>query len=228
MSGKAEQVFENVTQIRDYLIGCGYKATHYRVQKAVERNELILRRGGGWTQRTVDAWALKWLAAKIDHAADQDRPAAPVAEVGSVSEQKNLAHTKNLLLDAERKEFEFAKERGQYTSTEIVNAELSARARAFRVGLERFGFEQAEAVAGDFGGHARAAKELARRLGLEGESAEKAQLLIQDFALSRAQLFTSHWLERIDLLLDPYATGHWWTTEMREAWEKYEAGHAGN
>lgn len=222
-------VFENVTQIRDHLISRGYKTTHYRVQKALERNELVGRRGGGWTRRVVEAWARQWLTRRADGSPEMDAPAVPVPDglPDSVSERKALAHTQNLLLDARRKQFEFDRERGRYTLTETVAAELGARARAFRLGLERFGHEQAESVAADFGGNAKSAGELARRLGLEGDAARQAQIIIQDFALSRAPLFVSRWMDRIELLLDSYATGHWWTDDMRADWERYEeGGHA--
>lgn len=220
---KAERIFHNATQIRNYLNELGYRTNHYRVTKAVERNELVPRRGGGWSLRTVDTWALKFLSRKVDASPAASVPAAPLAEAatGNVSEQKAMASTKNLLLDAERKAFEFAREKGRYTLTETIEAELGARARAFRLGLERYGIEQAEHVAADFGGSARTARELVRRLGIEGEDAARAQVIVQDYVLSRAQVFAARWRDKIEDLLDPYATGHWWTDAMREAWEAY-------
>lgn len=218
-----ERVFKNAYQIVVYLGQQGYKTNHYSVTKAIDENGLVKRKGGGWSQRIVDAWARRVLDPPVDESPAKNAPV--IAETdGSISEQKNLAHTQKLLIEIKTKEFEFEKERGRYTLTETVAAELGARARAFRLGLERFGHEQADAVASDFGGGAKAARELVKRLGLEGEAAEQAQVLVQDFALSRAPLFTVKWMEHIELFLDPYATDQWWTQEMRAAWEKFEEG----
>lgn len=221
-----ERVLKNATQIRDYLKGLGYKTNHYSVTKAINENGLIKRKGGGWSLRTVDAWALRVLDPPVDESPAKSAPVI-AGNDGSISEQKNLAHTQKILLEIKAREFEFEKELGRYTLTETVAAELGARARAFRLGLERFGHEQAEAVAGDFGGGAKAARELTKRLGLEGEAAEQAQVLIQDFALSRAPLFTARWMDHVELFLDPYASDQWWTPEMRAAWEKFEEGQDG-
>lgn len=218
-----ERIFKNATQIRNYVNGLGYKTNHYRVTKAIDENELVRRKGGGWSQRVVDSWARCMFEPQVDESPALDAPVIPDAG-GSIAEQKGLATTQKILLDIKAKEFEFEKERGRYTLTETVTAELGARARAFRLGLERFGHEQAEAVAGDFGGSAKGARELARRLGFEDEEADRAQMLIQDFALSRTPLFVARWMDRVELFLDAYATDQWWTSEMREAWEKFEEG----
>ena len=51
-------------------------------------------------------------------------------------------------------------------------------------------------------------------------------MLIQDFLLSRAPQYAIFFAEAVERLLDSYATGRWWTDEMREAWTKLEEGGA--
>lgn len=220
-----DRILENITQVRDYLNSRGYRVTHYRVNKAVDRNELKTRKGGGWTTASAEKWARSFATPPPDYSPDADTPSGDSDEDYGVSEAKARMQIKNLEEDHRRKSFENDKEIGRYTLTSTIKGELGARARAFRLGLERFGTEQGEHVAALFGGSSRAAQELARRLGFEGEGAAKAQVLIQDFCLERSTRFATLFLKKTEHFLDPYATGHWWTDEMRDAWEKYEEHH---
>lgn len=213
-----------------------YQVTHYRVCKAIENHELSQRRGGGWSTRTVEQWAKTMLNRKIDASMEADAPALPpsaneggngqgdVLQPQSISEQKQREQASLLAVQRQRAEMDFLRERGKLTETKTITDELAARVRAFRLGLERFGTEEAEAVAADFGGNARAARDLGQRLGFEGDALTQAQVTIQNFILSRSQVFAAHWRERVEGFLDPYATGLWWTDEMRAAWQKLEEG----
>lgn len=230
MPEKESVILKNAHQIVQHLAG-RYRITHYRVTKAVERHELVQRRGGGWSVATVEQWARSMLSRQPDASPEADAPALPVQADGadvllpqSISEQKQREQAALLAVQRERAEMDLARERGQLCEARIVMDELATRAKAFRLGLERFGSEEAEAVAADFGGTARAAQDLAQRLGFEGEEAERAQVVIQNFILSRAQVFAAHWRDRVESFLDAYATGRWWTDEMRAAWAKLEEG----
>lgn len=224
-----DAILRNVNQIVVHLRD-DYRVTQYRVAKAIERHELIPRRGGGWTPASVEQWARRCLTRKVTSGDGDDAPAltserqCDLLTPQSVSEAKAAEQTALLAVQRKKSEMEYARMRGRLMETATVHEELAARAQAFRRGLERFGLEQAEEVAGDFGATARAAADLAQRLGFEGEAAERAAVTIQNFVLSRAQLFSVRWSARIEDFLDPYATGAWWTPAMREAWERYEHG----
>jgi len=102
-----------------------------------------------------------------------------------------------------------------------MGAELGTRARAFKLGLQKLAHDHSEDFAAMFGADPEVAAELCALLGLDEHQAQT----IVDFALERSGLVTRFWLDRIDSLLDTYATGAWWTDEMREAWERLqEAG----
>lgn len=233
-----ELCLKNPYQIVKHLAG-QYQVTHYRVSKAIENHELIQRRGGGWSVRTVEQWARSMLTRKVDASPEADAPALPAdlstdgsdgpgnaLQPQSISEQKQREQASLLAVQRQRAEMDFMRERGKLTETRIVMDELTARARAFRLGLERFGTEEAEAVAADFGGNARAARDLAQRLGFADEDVTQAQVTIQNFILARSQIFSTHWRDRVERFLDAYATGRWWTDEMRAAWSRFEEGTA--
>ena len=125
-------------------------------------------------------------------------------------------------LQADRAEINLAKLRGELVETASMEEELGKRAKAFRLGLERFGVEDFEAVAALFGGEAEAARELLAGLGV---SEDKVPVVV-DFMLGRGEHFRRMWFRHVERLLDSYATGTWFTEEMREAWESWEATRA--
>ena len=226
-----EDIFTNLKQIQNHLSG-RYRVTYYRIQKACERRELVERRGGGWTVRTVEQWARAFLTPLVDTSPDADAPSLSAEEqgigpLGGVAEEKLRKQSRLLEIQARRQEMELLKAQGIYTKTEIIETELAARARAFRLGLERFGHESGRDVAVVFGATPKLARKLAERLGFSTEDdLQRAQVLIQDFLLSRAPQFAIFFSEAVEKLLDSYATGRWWTEEMREAWQKLEEGGA--
>ena len=82
-------------------------------------------------------------------------------------------------------------------------------------------------MAAVYGATPKLARKLAERLGFSTEDdLQRAQVLIQDFLLSRAPQYAIFFAEAVERLLDSYATGRWWTDEMREAWIKLEEGGA--
>ena len=159
-----KDILHNVNQIVVRLRG-GYRVTQYRVARAIERHELVPRRGGGWTAASVDQWARRCLSRKVTSGEGDD---APALTPESVSEAKAAEQTALLAVQRKKSEMEYARLRGRLTETATVQDELAARAQAFRRGLERFGMEEAEAVAADFGASSRGAADLVARLGFEG------------------------------------------------------------
>lgn len=217
------EILTNLNQVWNYLKEQGYTCSYKRLQAAETRNELVKRRGGGWTEAAALKFAQAYLSRSIVEGESMDRPALPEENEGGAADRKLNSQAELLEIQAKQAKLKYERERGMLTETATVEAELGERAKAFRLGLERFGLEQAEAVAGIFGGQLREAKELARRLGLEGDARDKAAAVIVDFALSRASAFPRFWSERIDAFLDPYSTGAWWTEDMETAWKKFQA-----
>lgn len=216
-----EDCFVNLNQVVTYLQESGYQCSYKKIKRATVERELVERRGGGWTKRTVDQYARAYLKRKVDTAPESDAPLES-PESASAAERKIEGQADIMALRAIKERIDLAERFGRLTKTAIVEAELGERARAFRLGLERFGYEQAESVAELFGGSRRNAEELAKRLNIPvGEETENAVAIIVDFCMQRSEAFPRFFAGKVDILLDAYADGRWWTEEMREAWDSY-------
>lgn len=225
-----EGIFTNLKQIQDHLSE-RYRVTYYRIQKACERRELVERRGG-WTVRTVEQWARAFLVPLVDTSPDADAPSLSAEEQGTgpwgAWPRKNCASRAVCWRSRPgSRRWSCRRRRGSTRKRRIIEDELAARARAFRLGLERFGHESGQDVAAVYGATPKLARKLAERLGFSTEDdLQRAQVLIQDFLLSRAPQYAIFFSGAVERLLDSYATGRWWTDEMREAWTKLEEGGA--
>jgi len=219
--GDDGRVFGNVNKAREFLLEQGFQVSYGKLKADLVARQLAPKRsGGGWT-----AWALKQYAAAhltrgVDPSPEADKPVGGEAgeeNPGAVT-RRTEAHADKLQVQAERERIKLDRERGELVETATVRAELGKRAKAFRLGLEKFGVDMAEDVAALFGASDAAARDLAASLGLGDE----ALPVIADFMLGRVPRLRSLWAGMVETMLDPYATGHWWTEAMREAWETYE------
>lgn len=213
-------VLENVRQVHLFLARQGFKVSYNKVKADVDKGALKPRRGGGYEERTVLAYARAHISRRdIDLSPTMDIPATPDA---GAAERRTSADAELKEIGAMRARAKLAQEMGRFTETATIEEELAARAKAFRLGLEKFGHDSAERIAAIFGADGKVAAELVRRLGISEELAVQAIAIVVDHSLSRCSIFTQQWQAEIEKFLDPYATGEWWTDEMRKAWELYE------
>ncbi|UZP67730.1 hypothetical protein N1030_01805 [Desulfovibrio mangrovi] len=217
--------FINAKQVKDHLHSLGYTVAYNTIAKFLKQNSIPKRRGGGWTAQSVEQFALQMWSdkRKVDPSAAASAPVVS-ADSSSAAEERTQADARLKVVQAEAAQFRFDKERGKYVLTSTMDAELGARAKAFRIGLQKFGVDVSDKVAAMFGGSRKAAEALARELGTPEELMDATVLKIVDFQLSRADRFARLWKGEIEKLLDPYGTGHWWTEDMAEAWERFEQG----
>jgi len=68
------ELFENANQVWEYLKAQGYQGSYNKIRRAIESEALKPRRGGGFTRRTVDAYALANLRKAVDEAKAADAP----------------------------------------------------------------------------------------------------------------------------------------------------------
>jgi hypothetical protein len=68
------ELFENANQIWDYLKAQGYQGSYNKIKRAIESERLKSRRGGGFTRRMVDAYALANLRKAVDDSSASDAP----------------------------------------------------------------------------------------------------------------------------------------------------------
>lgn len=67
-------VFESVNAVWEHLKAQGYRGSYNKIKRAVESERLKQRRGGGFTRRTVEAYALAHLRKDVDDSAASDAP----------------------------------------------------------------------------------------------------------------------------------------------------------
>lgn len=212
-------IFENPYQVHQYLKGEGWKGSYNKVKSDIERGLLRPRRGGGFTRRTVDAYATTHLVRRVDDdpAKDAAFGAAPAdGDASGAAARRTLAHAQKLEIQQKREALKLKQDMGMLVETATIEGELAARARGFRLGLESFGHDAAERVAAVFGGEEESARALCDCLGLSRDMIP----VVVDFAHSRAPRFRKLWAAQVEDFLDAYATGAWWTDEMGEAWER--------
>lgn len=195
----------------------------FRIARGTVYNQAVpggvfapIKRGanaGKWDSERVLRAAFARYGDKREAAEGEAAAASPPQE--NAGEARSLADARLKEVQAARAQLRLQVEQGRYVETGTIAAELGARARAFRLGLEKFLPERVERVAQSFGGGHGEALDLAERLGLGQESVP----VIIDWCLSRSEPLRREWLAAVESFLDAYATGAWWTEEMRQAWE---------
>ncbi|NJB66455.1 hypothetical protein GGQ74_000095 [Desulfobaculum xiamenense] len=213
-------ILENVHQVHQHLAEQGWQCSYNKVAADIRRGVLTPRRGGGFSMRAVETYAVAHLVRRVDADPTQDRPLAcdedGETEAQGVATRRGLAHALKLETQQKREALRLQQDLGLLVETATVEGELAARAKAFRLGLEAFGQDAAERVAAVYGGDEDSARALCETLGLGPEMVPVAV----DFAHSRTPQLRRLWASMVEDFLDPYATGAWWTEPMREAWEK--------
>lgn len=219
MTTDATTVLKNINQIRNYLTQHGHQVSYGKLKGDIDKGAIPKRRGGGFTTQSVDQYAAAFLAKKVDESTEADRPLGDTG--GGAAEARTQADAELKQVQAERTKFKFDKERGRFVETATMDAELGERAKAFRLGLEKWGLDNGETVAAIFGADERTATDLLTRLGVDANPENIRKMV--DATLSQLDSWGHLWRRQMADLLDAYATGAWWTDEMRIAWDLYEA-----
>lgn len=214
-----ERILKNANQALEYIKQKGYQCSYKKLNKAIEDGKIAKRRGGGFTYAAIDKYIKAFLEKEIDTDASLDRP---VFDSSDSQTLKARSQAEKALVESALAKKKYAEEMGRLCKTETIENELSLRAKAFRLGLEDFAIKNATAVCEIFGGNMEQARELALRLNIPDEERQKAIELIMDFCMDRSKVFTRLILDKIEILLDSYASGKWWTEEMREAFELFD------
>lgn len=214
-----ERILKNANQALEYIKEKGYQCSYKKLNKAILDGKIAKRRGGGFTHAAIDKYVKAFLEKEVDDDEKLDRPVYDSSDSQTI---KARSQAEKALVESALAKKKYAEEMGRLTKTETVENELSQRAKAFRLGLEDFAIKNATAVCEIFGGSMEQARELALRLNIPDEERQKAMELIMDFCMDRSKVFTRLILDRIEMLLDSYATGKWWTAEMQEAYELFD------
>jgi hypothetical protein len=225
-------VFANARQIYLYLKDQGYQVAQQTVYNHIEKGLLQPKRGGGFSQRTVDSYALSHLT-KVSPDIEDDcnfAPSPDFEDLQGAGERKQKNHADYLEYQAKLKQLQYKRESGQVIPKDMVEREMAARAQAFRFGLESFGHDVAPDLAGIFGGEQAVAEKMLRELDISLDLAPAVAKWIQ----GRIPQVLAIWEDKIEEFLEPYAseTEAWWTDDMadymREIERQQEEQNAGD
>jgi hypothetical protein len=173
-----------------------------------------------FAQRTVDIYARTHLAKVV---ADGD-PAEAADETKMTERQASAARrveadARNKEIEAQLKELRYERELGKTVSTASVERELGERAQGIKLHLTSFMRDFAPELLSTMGGDLETAREMIRIVGGDEERVEQ----LSAFVFGRRPLIIEAWKRRITEAINTYARGEWFTDEMRDAWERYEA-----
>lgn len=216
---KEERVLKNINQSLEYIKEKGFQCSYKKLNKAVLDGKIVKRRGGGFTFAAIDKYIKAFLEKEIDEDISLDKP---LYDSSGSQTLKAKSQAEKALVESALAKKKYAEEMGRLCKTETIENELSLRAKAFRLGLEDFAIKNAIPVCEIFGGSLEQARELALRLNISDEERQKSMELIMDFCMDRSKVFTQFFIEKIEIFLDSYSTGKWWTDEMKKTFELYE------
>lgn len=218
-----QDTLETRADVYRFLCERGFKISKQTVYNQVAPGGVFAPPSTGKNKgKFLTARILSAAMAKYGHKLEGADAGPNLPDATNAGEARSLADAKLKEVQAARAQHRHAVELGRYVETRVIESELASRGRAFALGLEKFLPEQAEKVAQGFGGGHEAAAELAAALCL----GQDAVPVIIDFALSRLPKLRAQWAADVERMLDAYATGAWWTEEMRAAWERFEANAA--
>lgn len=215
-------VLENVNQVHEYLVDQGYKVrSRQTIYNHVKKYALIKRQDGRFDRGVVDSYA-RAVRLERDQAltpAQAARPAIATPRDGS-PEVRALMEVKRdreeeLLIKAR---LENKEKLGALVDILIVDREQQELCQAVRMHLSPMIRTTAEQVLSLLGGDPDVARQM---IGLSGGDPAKADDLAA-WVMARKPELVSFFKPYLRRALDSFATGEWYTQEMREAWATYQ------
>ena len=233
--------FKNAVQIHRYLTceigeeyiygdrevatkekGLVFSVAQKTVYNHIDAALLKSRRGaGGYAKRTVDQYAKRELGDKIVSGSKGKLP-----EPDETEDETGLARSRRTMADAEVKEVDAQLKRlklqeklGEIVPLSQVERELGERQQAWKLYMTSFMRDHKSELISAFGGDLDVAQEI---IALVDGDAEKAEAL-SGWMFSRSPVLLDAFRKRIVDGLNAFAMGEWFTDEVRDAWEKWDA-----
>jgi len=160
----SRRVFENANQVQAYLAEAGWKVSYNTVCAHVKKGFLKPRRAGGFTQKTVDAYAVTHLVKTVDASPAGDEPEE--AKPGA-AEERTLADAELKRITAERARLALARERMEIVPRELYVKDLAARMAFFSNQIDALAGTIADELIALVGGEAGSAARLLALLGAD-------------------------------------------------------------
>jgi hypothetical protein len=199
-----------------YCMDKGYVCSFRKVKADHEKGALVARRGGGFAVGTEDQGAAINLRRRTERGGTADAPAVAEKPEGVQAKAAEEARLKKLQADMLERRAE--REAGKWVPRDEVERELSMRARAFRYALESWIYDVAGELADVYCGSPEGSRAaLAEALGMDADevSGEAAKALAR-FVHARMPDAVAVFQRGVETMLEPFASGEWWTEEMAE------------
>jgi hypothetical protein len=233
--------FKNAAQIHRYLTceigeeyiygdrevatkekGLVFSVAQKTVYNHIDAALLKSRRGaGGYAKRTVDQYAKRELGDKIVSGSKGELP-----EPDETEDETGLARSRRTMADAEVKEVDAQLKRlklqeklGEIVPLSQVERELGERQQAWKLYMTSFMRDHKSELISAFGGDLDVAQEI---IALVDGDTEKAEAL-SGWMFARSPVLLDAFRKRIVDGLNAFAMGEWFTDEVRDAWEKWDA-----
>ncbi|TVM15045.1 hypothetical protein DPQ33_16285 [Oceanidesulfovibrio indonesiensis] len=233
--------FKNAAQIHRYLTcevgdeyiygdrevaakesGLVFRVAQKTIYNHIDAALLKSRRGaGGFAKRTVDQYAKRELGDKVQVGTKGELPEPEESEG-----ETELARSRRTMADAEVKEVDAQLKRiklqeklGEIIPLHQVERELGERQQAWKLYMTSFMRDHKSEIISAFGGDLDVAKEI---IALVGGDEEKAEAL-SGWMFARSPVLLDLFRKRIVDGLNTFAMGEWFTDDLQEAWEKWDA-----
>ncbi|QJT10248.1 hypothetical protein [Oceanidesulfovibrio marinus] len=233
--------FKNAAQIHRYLTcevgdeyiygdrevatkehGLVFRVAQKTVYNHIDAALLKSRRGaGGFAKRTVDQYAKRELGDKVQVGSKGELPEPEESEG-----ETELARSRRTMADAEVKEVDAQLKRiklqeklGEIIPLHQVERELGERQQAWKLYMTSFMRDHKSEIISAVGGDLDVAKEI---IALVGGDEDKAEAL-SGWMFARSPVLLDLFRKRIIDGLNTFAMGEWFTDDLQEAWEKWDA-----
>ncbi len=217
---KSIKIYKNANQVFIYAQKLGLQCSYNTIRKDLVKDNLVLKRkGGGWTVGKIKEYLLGKFNQRVNSDSKQDKPVKKLnsMDTDSPAAKKNNADAYFKEMAGKRQEFKLKIESGEYTKTEIIDAELAIRAQVFKHSLEAFIYEQAQKIIGILGASSESAAQIVKI----ANGSENSIPEIIRFAERKIPVFINLYIKELNKALDIYATaGIYLNTEMAEAVKK--------
>lgn len=233
--------FRNAAQIHRYLtceIGGEYvygdkdvatkeKGLVFRVAQKTIYNHidaalLKSRRGaGGFAKRTVDQYAKRELGDKVvtGSKGELPEPEEGEGETELARSRRTMADAEVKEVDAQLKRIKLQEKLGEIIPLHQVEQELGERQQAWKLFMMSFMRDHKSEIISAFGGDLEVANEIIALV--EGDK-DKAEAL-SGWMFARSPVLLDLFRKRIIDGLNAFAMGDWFTDDIRDAWNKWEA-----
>lgn len=142
-----QKIFSSLLQVKDFLVGKGYRVSKSKIYRDAEVGKIDVTEGSSGN-KSVSALAAWEYAEK-----HLEKPGVNKGDLKDLQARKIRNAIRNQDIEYEKKKFDLEKERGKYIPREDFDAELAARAAVLESGFRHLFNTKAREWIALVGGH---------------------------------------------------------------------------